>query len=420
MLSGGRKINNCRTTDSGLVSCDTRKLWQQKLDSLGLRSRMLGPPPPFEVFSNGKRLQLKRWPNADRQAAGGDTWAYVTSDPKDSRKQFFYGGESLLSSWSTNEAVLNIWPGNDWFDQYVGIKKMDAGSFTPTDPTTHSIQAGRRFSILNVEETLDAPGEWYFSTKTGEIMIFPFLGSGQLRPVVTYLDTVIAMHNTHNTRMEGFTIERSRKTAVIVTGGQDNTIAKCLIRNTGCFGIHVNGSEKHTVVDSKLYGTGYGGLILRGGDRKTLAASNHSAIGNNIHNSGQLVRAGKAALHLKGVGNSGRQNQIHPTPGIAVAINGNDHLLELNDTHHACEESLDCGAVYTGRDCNVIRYNRIHDIYGYGIKSIDASAGIVEYSTAHTVYISTTRPAASTLSITLQRYLQSVFQVARVSKKQWR
>ncbi len=387
IFSGGRTINDCHSAKSGVISCVTKKLQLQELDELGFDDRMRGPLPPFEVFLDERRLQLTRWPNADPQAPGGNNWAQVTSAPKNSYNRFLYSGTPKLSLRSINEAVVHIWPSNDWFDQYVGIKKFDGKTFTLADLATYPIEAGRRFSILNAVETLDAPGEWYYSTATEELKIIPPQGSSQQRPIVSYLDTVISLHDTQHVRMEGFTVEHSRKTAVMVTGGLNNSFNDFVVRNTGGFGIRINGGAEHAIVDSEIHDTGEGGLVLKGGDRESLVASNHSAIGNNIHRIGRLIRVGRAALYLHGVGNYGKQNRIHHTPGMAVSIVGNDHLLESNDIYNACEESADCGAVYTGRDWtyhgNIIRYNRIHDIYGYGMKNQHTSADTFEYSTGH-------------------------------------
>jgi parallel beta-helix repeat protein len=51
---------------------------------------------------------------------------------------------------------------------------------------------------------------------------------------------------------------------------------------------------------------------------------------------------------------------------------GNNHVIEYNHLHHLCLETEDTGAMYTGgRDWisargTVLRYNFIHDIYGFG------------------------------------------------------
>ena len=387
-LSGGRQLSDCKTISSKLVTCNTSTLKLNELDAIGLNKRLLAAPlPPFEVFDNEKRLQLARWPNSDRNAPGGDTWAYVSSAAKGALTNFIYHGVPTGISNLSKNAVIHIWPGNDWFDEYIGISNTSPSNFTLAEPTTYPIQPGRRFSILNVPETMDAPGEWYYSAETQELSIIPIPDLNDHAPVVSYLDSIIDMRDAYNIRLEGFIIENSRKTAVTITGGRSNTLENCIIRNTGGYGIEIRGGSHHNIIESEIHDTGYGGIVLKGGDRKTLIASGHNAISNNIHHTGILVRTGIAALSLSGVGNTGRHNRIHNTPGLAVSINGNDHILELNDISHACEQSSDCGAVYTGRDWtfhgNVIRHNRIHDIYGYGMKRINTSAGIVDYARPH-------------------------------------
>ncbi len=219
-----------------------------------------------------------------------------------------------------------------------------------------------------------------YKASAGESVV---LSGSKQQSNVAYLETVIAMDNAQFVHMEGFTIEQSRKAAVTVTGGRGNTIASCIVRNAGDFGIRVKEGQEHSVIDSEIYETGLGGILLKGGDRNDLTGSKHTAIGNHIHNVGQ-TRTGTGGLRLEGVGNTGKQNHIHHTPGAAVTISGNDHLLEFNDIHNACEQQVDCGAVYSGRDWtfhgNVVRYNRIHDIYGNGRKTVDVSANIVEYA----------------------------------------
>jgi len=64
-------------------------------------------------------------------------------------------------------------------------------------------------------------------------------------------------------------------------------------------------------------------------------------------------------------------------------VTGNEHLIEKNELHHFCLQASDCGAIYSGRDWswrgNVIRNNYIHDIIGYGLKSVDVANNQVVY-----------------------------------------
>jgi parallel beta-helix repeat protein len=89
------------------------------------------------------------------------------------------------------------------------------------------------------------------------------------------------------------------------------------------------------------------------------------------------------AIEVMGVGTTITHNLIEQSPGSGILIYGNEHLIEKNEVHHVCEEASDCGAIYSGRDWtfrgNVIRFNSIHDLFGYGLKSVDLANNRVEY-----------------------------------------
>jgi parallel beta-helix repeat protein len=76
-------------------------------------------------------------------------------------------------------------------------------------------------------------------------------------------------------------------------------------------------------------------------------------------------------------------NLIEQGNGLAILLEGNEHLIEKNELHHICMQASDCGAIYSGRDWswrgNVIRNNYIHEIIGYGMKSLDVTTNQVLY-----------------------------------------
>jgi len=141
ILSGGRQLSNCSTNKLELITCNTSSLNLNMLDPIGLDKRLLAAPlPPFEVFMDGKRLQLTRWPNSDRSAPGGDTWAYVSSASKGARTEFEYSGNKTDFSTLSENAVIHIWPGNDWFDEYIGVSKKTDSNFILAEPSTYTVR----------------------------------------------------------------------------------------------------------------------------------------------------------------------------------------------------------------------------------------------------------------------------------------
>jgi hypothetical protein len=138
------------------------------------------------------------------------------------------------------------------------------------------------------------------------------------------------------------------------------------VRDLRRLGIRVAGGTRHRVADCDIHHTGQGGLVLGGGDRKTLTPAGHEAVNNHLWRFSEHQLTGAYGLSFDGVGNSARHNLIHDAPHQAVFVGGNDHLFELNEVHHACTETDDCGALYKGRNpsCrgNMIRFNYWHDI----------------------------------------------------------
>ena len=57
---------------------------------------------------------------------------------------------------------------------------------------------------------------------------------------------------------------------------------------------------------------------------------------------------------------------------MAMAAEGNNHIVEYNEIHNVIRESGDAGAYYVGRDWtqrgNILRYNYLHHIKGKGHK----------------------------------------------------
>jgi hypothetical protein len=76
-----------------------------------------------------------------------------------------------------------------------------------------------------------------------------------------------------------------------------------------------------------------------------------------------------AGIEINGVGITVSHNLIHDVVHSAIMWQGNDHVIEYNEIYNASYESNDAGAIYAGRDYTCrgthIRYNYIHDLYGY-------------------------------------------------------
>ena len=121
-----------------------------------------------------------------------------------------------------------------------------------------------------------------------------------------------------------------------------------------------------SVGNSKFFNLGNGGMILSGGDRKTLDSARNEVFNCEFYKTGRINHAYTPPIKLYGVGNIIRNCYFHDLRHQAIAISGNDHLIEYSRFDKACLETDDMGAIYGGRDPSsrgtVIQYNYFSNI----------------------------------------------------------
>ncbi len=335
-----------------------------------------GAPPGPELFVNDQRLLLARWPNT-----GWTTIQRIIepgSRPRDGdqrglRGVFEYTG-TRPERWRSE---LGVWLQGywcyDWYDEVIRISAIDATQhqIRLAAPHVYSLMQGnpspRRFRALNLLEELDQPGEFVIDLETSQLLYWPPDSSPGARITLSLLDApIVKLEAASHVRLQGFIVECGLDNGIDINGGSGCELVQCEVRNTRRLGIRVTGGTKHRVIDCDIHHTGQGGLILGGGDRKTLTPGAHEAANNHIWRFSEHQLTSAYGLSLEGVGNRAAHNLIHDAPHQAVFIGGNDHLFELNEVHHVCTETDDCGALYKGRNpsCrgNQIRHNYWHDI----------------------------------------------------------
>jgi parallel beta-helix repeat protein len=357
-----------------------------------LQAALTGVTAPLgQLFFHGARQTLARWPNKNAEDMPGGGWAFVTASVDAERsRSFHYTGDRPAAWASAAGAQVSIWPNYNWWQTVADVESVDAANrlVRLTGDLSYTIEPGRRFFFQNVFEELDAPGEWFFNKDTGILYFWPPASMDNAEVVVPTLDSVVRIENAANINLIAFTIEAARGDGVVVTGSEACLVARCTVRNTGGFGVTVDGGKSVRVNGNDIFETGRGGIVLKGGDRKTLTPGNHQAVNNHIHDFGRLYQTYQTGVNVDGVANRVANNLIHDAPHIGILLGGNDHLIEYNDIHHVCLEGSDNGGFYMGRDWtqrgNVIRFNKFHDIYGFGLAGLAADAsGVYNYEAPH-------------------------------------
>ncbi|MGA9365174.1 MAG: right-handed parallel beta-helix repeat-containing protein [Bacteroidota bacterium] len=396
-FTGGKYISGFKTVTDSLILKRIDSQYRDKIMVVDLKAQGIADfgaivprgSPPLEVFFQGRRLTIARWPNSGwlKIADVPQTGDTLYNQGLEREKRFDgvpvgrhygrikYDGDRP-SRWSSeNEVYLHGYWTWDWSDSFQKVKLIDTlkREITLQPPHHHyGYTKNQRYYFLNILEELDEPGEWYLDRKN-ELLYFWPLGPLMNRAVtVSLLDVpLVSIENSSNITIQGIRFEYSRGSGITIIGGNHNMVAGCTFRNLGADAVKIDGGTENGIQSCDISEVALGGVLLNGGDRKTLTPGGNFAINNHIYNYSTWLRTGQYAIVVDGVGNRVAHNLIHDAPHEGIYLKGNEHIIEFNEIHHVTLETGDAGAIHTGRDWtwrgNILRYNYFHHIQGPGL-----------------------------------------------------
>jgi len=337
-----------------------------------------------QLFFDGKRMHLARYPNYDPENPYGGGWAYADGTPvsmyqevaNESKRTLRYKEQDARQWERPEEGEVFVFPRYNWWNNIVRIASVDSEKreITLTADCSYAIRPGDRYYVRGLFEELDAPGEWYLDTQSWTLYFYPpspLAGKNVYAPV---LRTIIAMNNVSHVTFRGFTIECCEGTAVYLRNCNECLIAGNTIRNVGDYngnGVTVEGGRSNGVVGNDIYEVGRDAISISGRDRITLTSAENYAENNYIHHTGVFYKQG-VGISLTGCGNRASHNLIHDCPRFGILFVGNNLVIEFNRIRHVNLETEDTGVIYTGgRDWissrgTVVRYNFFSDSLGFG------------------------------------------------------
>ncbi|ESS74101.1 hypothetical protein MGMO_4c00130 [Methyloglobulus morosus KoM1] len=372
-LSAGMPVT-CKKRDATFWDCPLLKL--PASTAYFDTSRIKGNTPKFELFVNDQKLELARWPDKD--------WAHIKS-PLDQKTQFSVMETLPTLTGDIKAAQVHIFAGNDWYDQYIGVDSVNqlSNAIKLPDLTTYPLISGRRFYIQNLPSLLNAPGEWLFDAAAKKISVIPPADMASMEFMLTSLPNILFIDGASYLTFKNISFKYSTGTAITLKNSKNVALDRVEVSNIGGKGIEIQKGQNVILSNSSIHHTGAQGVVVSGGDRNTLQASGHVIHNNHIHHMSTTILTYTPGIDINGVGVTVTHNLLEYGAGTAILIKGNEHLIEKNEIHHFCMQASDCGAIYSGRDWaargNVIRYNSIHDIIGYGMKSVDVAKNQAVY-----------------------------------------
>lgn len=358
-----------------------------------------------EVFANGKRLTLARYPN------GGDclklAGVFDQGQPSQFPPQNFLGSYSpsrnprpgmyavdretneRIMSWGSHEGIwMYGWLFFDWADGSTPISKFDTSirAVYPAHVSHYAAREGGPFYFYNVFDELDAPDEYYIDRENGYLYIYSENENPCVEMSITK-NSLIEINGADDVTFDGMTFKCTRANGIYAKC-DGLTVENCDIHSVYKDGIFAEG-YRLTVRCCEISHVGETGVIAVSGDFQNLIPCGSVIENNLIHNWAEVNVSGRAAVNIQAVGLVCAHNEMYDSPHTAIYYWGNDNIIEYNYIRDVVKLSSDAGAIYAGREWfhygNIIRYNCLYNITGVdgqrpnGIYWDDTEAGQTAY-----------------------------------------
>ena len=356
----------------------------------------------FDLYLNGERLPLARWPNAGNTTLAKVLQKGSATKGKDATPSAFQYREKRIARWSKAAEDGQLWLAGfwrvPWSFETIRVQKLDPSSQSITLAAAASGGMGSKYAgpegagtepyhAINLLEELDQPGEWCINFKTQILYLWPTLPLNKAHVVISNLVVpLLKTSGASHLTFRGLVFQSGLGDGISINDGSHVTIAACTVRQMGKNGVVVAGGTNHSVLSCDLHSLGWGGLVMGGGDRKTLAPAHHLADNNHIWHFGLVKKVYAPGIALgaltarPAVGCTVTHNRIHDCPHGGVQYGGNDNLFEYNEVYDVVKESDDMGAFYSTHDWssygNQVNHNFIHHSpHATGLYADDGDSG---------------------------------------------
>jgi len=367
------------------------RVWAADLKKAGitdygqLLNRGMGSsnPAALELFYNTLPMNLARWPKEGWDRVNGLVAREGDEEnPTFEKGRFTYAG-NRPKLWVEDRE--NIWItgyfSRPWHRTHTRVAGIDAENrivnLTPDTryPKSHGhhdvpVIVDAPYYFYNVLSELSAPGEFYMDRETGILYFYPPGEIDGSEIIISTLEApVLSAEKASHMVFFGLTLECTRHEGMKITGGSDNLIAGCIIRNTGTAGVIIDGGWNNSIFGCDMHDLGAGGISLSGGDWEKLIPAGHYVANNHIYRFNRFDGGYRPAVSMGGTGQRVSHNVISDSPHQALTFSFNEHLIEFNEFYDVVHEARDAGAIYTYGEPrflmnrgNVMRYNFFHHI----------------------------------------------------------
>jgi hypothetical protein len=312
-----------------------------------------------ELFIDGQRLWLARWPNL----APNGTWLWSHVVNASNSTGFVAGSDAPLAALAADrDPWLHGYWTFDWSDEYVQVTGINPQTrFVSMGQGALQATAGGRWLAINARSQLDADGEYYIDSLTGYLDVYlasPLSAGSQV--FLSNLSHVVEATSgpAANLNLADVALLYARGTAVWLPEAQNVLLDNVTIANHGGNGTVLSGYNL-VVQNSEAYNLGCMGISVYGGNRTDLTPGSNRVDRNYIHDYALWKRTYQGGIFWAGVGNNYTNNYIRHGPHNGILGGGNEEdqrggnncLFYNNTLENLAFETSDTGAFCMGMAC---------------------------------------------------------------------
>lgn len=333
-------------------------------------------PPGIPVGRQGYGIRAGNPPHQEPGRA--QNWRGSLTEPRGAKARIHDKADEMAGTWEQWEKELRR---NNKRNQLTGYIEanwlLSSQPVVGADAATRSLHLSRAltygwawrkdkpFRVFGMLCELDQPGEWHFDPLTRKLYLYPPEPIRRDSEIaLSVADGFLHFDRCAHVQVIGLNVRNVGSGTVYRIDGSNNLVAGCTVRNCTATGVALNGTGNAVkgcnLIDLNKH------VALNGGTRSpTEITPGHNAV-ENCHIYQKEMRHEKVNVAIDGVGNRFANNLVHNSLGQAVVVNGNDHVVELNEFFNVGYDEGDGGAVYSGADMTgygtVYRYNFFHHL----------------------------------------------------------
>jgi len=334
------------------------------------------------VYLNGKPQSIAKWPNGNYAdltlSVSDDTYSFTNNE---------------FAKWSeTAGAYLEGFfiSSRPWIREYTSLigVESDSKSIIVSAPQYSGFgdkeKAGTvncMFTVNNLLEAIDIPGEWYVDTNTMIMYYYiPDCASDSDFVEIAYSDVSAigsSAKDISNVSFNNLIVRGSKGKLIQFNKAENVEIKNCVLEN-GNFGVYLNESKNSLIENNNFrYIRGNAVHIHSGANPNTVTPSGNAIVGNHVYgcatvgthgkdNTTVNIRIGGSQSQPQIIGDVVKNNLVHGTPyGEAIMHCGMDNDISYNEFYNLLHYVSDAGVIYNGNRLNMygtnIHHNYIHD-----------------------------------------------------------